>query len=277
MTIRPCFEYEDLAPQDRDFVRAQADDIRRRLRRATDDVLAVGTALLSVKARLGHGRFLDWLKTEFGWDARTARRYMRAARLFKTDTLSVLPIDASALHMLAARAVPDSARAEAVAAARAGTQVDAGLARRIVVRHRTVSAVAAAAVGGNGISQDTSAGGVRPVTEAEAAAVVSPVVGNDERAPEPAGDSPGAEGPGRKMLSRRRRKHVDVPCPLRRFEADLQRLRHGTQVMIDMDPCLRPEQIAELQATSALLRRLVRQARGLRSAPPAPRSVFGMA
>jgi hypothetical protein len=54
------------------------------------------------KARLGHGKFLDWIEKEFGWAERSARRFMEVFAHVKTAKLADIQIDVSALYLIAA-------------------------------------------------------------------------------------------------------------------------------------------------------------------------------
>jgi hypothetical protein len=83
------FDYDALEPDSAKLAQDAADRIRDRLKR---DYLATGHDLNRVKERLGHGRFGAWLAAEFGMTARTAERYMSAARfeIDKSDIVSLL-------------------------------------------------------------------------------------------------------------------------------------------------------------------------------------------
>lgn len=74
---------------------------QRHKRESVRSAIAVGVSLNKVKAKLGHGRFGDWIAAEFDMSDRTARRYMSAATAFgsKLDTVSDLPL--SAIYKLA--------------------------------------------------------------------------------------------------------------------------------------------------------------------------------
>ena len=84
------FDYGALDPVLAADARIVANRIRGRL---TAGYLATGHDLLDMKERLGHGRFGAWLTAEFAMTARTAERYMSAARLHteEYDTVSDLP------------------------------------------------------------------------------------------------------------------------------------------------------------------------------------------
>ena len=83
-------------------------------------ILDMGRDLLTVKARLGHGRFGQWLEAEFGGVARTAQNYMRAAQSFadKSELVSHLP--PATVYALAAPSTPGELRREIVERLRAG-------------------------------------------------------------------------------------------------------------------------------------------------------------
>ena len=92
ITARPAF-YDAIEPDLANSLREQAERIRERARKTTANVIEIGRDLLAVKENIRHGLFGPWLKAEFGWDERTARRYMTLASAFadKTDIVSDLP------------------------------------------------------------------------------------------------------------------------------------------------------------------------------------------
>lgn len=101
--------------------------VHESLKRMHHDVFAIGRALLRVKRLLPRGAFLPWLKDEFGWDARTAQRFMSvAARLDgKYDSLSHLGPEV--LYKLAARSTPPAVVEEVIGLAEGGELVSAKL------------------------------------------------------------------------------------------------------------------------------------------------------
>jgi len=119
---------KNLTPQE--FATATAEKIRKRL---ADDIIATGRDLESVKSRLDHGEFANWLKFEFDWSIKTAERMMSVARQFgKNDNLSNLTIQKTALYLLAAPSTPDEVRQEAVERAQNGERITHATAKRLV-------------------------------------------------------------------------------------------------------------------------------------------------
>lgn len=99
-------------------------DIKSLTASTKEGILALGEKFLRMKSLLPHGQFGPWLKLELesdGYSLMTAQRYMRLASLQKTTTLLFLPIDLSALHLLAA--APEEVRDEFIAKAEAGEPV----------------------------------------------------------------------------------------------------------------------------------------------------------
>ena len=86
-----------------------ADEARRRRRAAK---LAVGLMLVEVKAQLGHGRFLPWLRVNFNMHERTAERYMEMAGQPESDRLSDSPRRTRGQKQLPAPTVDATATAE---------------------------------------------------------------------------------------------------------------------------------------------------------------------
>src|SRR5258706_10024919 len=86
------FDYGGLPTVEVAALRAQAQRIRKSNRLIMSTILQVGRELIDIKARLPHGRFRDWVEIECGLNARTAERYVGAARFAegKNDTVSHL-------------------------------------------------------------------------------------------------------------------------------------------------------------------------------------------
>lgn len=95
-------------PAVRDDLEQLAASIRKRLRTTCRDAIEIGIDLLKAKKKLGHGRFLPWIKDNFGMSERTAERYVALAERLgsRSDTLSDLPL--AILHTLAASSTPDA-------------------------------------------------------------------------------------------------------------------------------------------------------------------------
>jgi hypothetical protein len=69
------------------------------------------------KAQCGHGKWLPWLEREFGWDERTAQRYLGVHQLAaKYDTVSDFDIPMRGLYLLARPSTPEEARQAVVEA-----------------------------------------------------------------------------------------------------------------------------------------------------------------
>src|SRR5205823_4852744 len=73
------FDYALLGTTQSQIVRAAAARIRVKVKRTIEDIIAVGTDLLTVKESLPYGQFGPWLQAEFGWTNRTAHRFMAVA------------------------------------------------------------------------------------------------------------------------------------------------------------------------------------------------------
>lgn len=121
------FDYQDLDPNDRARAIEAAAKIRVYAHRTVESIMLIGRELTSVKHMLPHGAWQPWLKAEFGWSDRHARRLLNVYWEFgckKTDTVSVLePIDLKALYLLAAPSTPQEVRDEAVEKAATGERV----------------------------------------------------------------------------------------------------------------------------------------------------------
>ncbi len=119
------FDYTALDASTSQFVQQQTGEIRGLMKRTVESIFEIGQRLITVKERLGHGRFGSWLETEFEWDERTARRFISVAENLKnkSDKLSEVDFAPSALYVLASPSTPESARDEAFARAKAGESI----------------------------------------------------------------------------------------------------------------------------------------------------------
>lgn len=117
------FDYEALEPETRTFVRERSAYIHARARRVAGDIVQIGEELISVKARLGHGRFQLWIASEFGWSYTTAYNFMNVNRTFKSSTVEDLKIDCRALYLIAAPSTPEPIRHEIIDRAKAGEHI----------------------------------------------------------------------------------------------------------------------------------------------------------
>lgn len=125
------FDYKSLDPDTAQFVQQQTSEIKNLFRQSIENILRIGQNLLQVKDRLPHGQWLDWLEAEFKWTDRTAWNYMRAAKEFKSETVSDLDIAAKALYTLSWPSTPNEAREEAIARAQAGEKITPAAAREL--------------------------------------------------------------------------------------------------------------------------------------------------
>jgi Protein of unknown function (DUF3102) len=72
--------------------------IRTLGKRVVGDIVEIGRRLAECKRIAGHGNWLSWLEREFGWNTKTAERFMRVHELSdKFDNLSNLDIGVSSL------------------------------------------------------------------------------------------------------------------------------------------------------------------------------------
>ena len=169
-TLPLVFDYSDLDPETRIVVQQKTGEIRERIKRTANDLVEIGERLTDVKARLGHGRFGQWLHGEFAWSEQTARNLMNVAEVFKTTNFVELTIAPSAMYAIAAPSVPAEARQEAVELATNGHHVTHAEAKQIIARHK-------------------------PIAE-PAQPVRTGLFGDDDTPPEPAAEDEGDDGDG---------------------------------------------------------------------------------
>lgn len=135
------FDYAALDMETRVVVQQKTGEIKERTRRAAQDIIDIGTRLLDVKDRLGHGSFGVWLSAEFNWSERTAQNFMRVAAAFKNANFADLNFGASALYLLSEPSTPAPARELAIERAASGEYISHNVAKVIVAQHKPAPAV----------------------------------------------------------------------------------------------------------------------------------------
>jgi hypothetical protein len=117
---------------------ALAEAIRQRSRRVVADVIEIGRDLSEAKAKLGHGKWLPWLRQEFGWSADTAGNFINIYKLSNTKkfrNVRNLPINLSALYSVARKGTPETVRAAIVKRAEAGEPISSRTVRLVKSEH----------------------------------------------------------------------------------------------------------------------------------------------
>jgi hypothetical protein len=135
--LPPPFDYAQLKISAQVIASEAAANIRAHGKLATQSIIAIGAELTKVKEAIGHGSYLAWINTEFGWSDRTARNYVRAYEAFKSETVSDLePIDTKALYLLAAPSTPKPVRKVALEKAVGGERVTYGAVKALLQDER---------------------------------------------------------------------------------------------------------------------------------------------
>lgn len=121
--LLPIFDYKAVPEQYRSEVQIKTAELKMLTKQTAQGIIEIGHRLIEIKDKLGHGNWLPWLDTEFGWSDQTARNMIRVADKFKT-VLNLEGISTRALYMLAAPSTPDEVKADVVEIAKAGEAVD---------------------------------------------------------------------------------------------------------------------------------------------------------
>ena len=101
------YDYSRLDEDQRELLQHATIDIRARLRKSVEDMIAIGKHLIFAKVILAHGEFEKWLRVEFGMSETLALEYRHVAERFDgKSTLNVLLTPTTA-RMLAAPSVKD--------------------------------------------------------------------------------------------------------------------------------------------------------------------------
>jgi hypothetical protein len=122
------FCYDGIVPVEVAVLRAQADRIRKLERSITASAIEIGRELVSIKSRLQHGQFGPWVKSECGFDIRSAERYIALARAVEDDepkatALSLLPLTLA--HELVSKSAPPELVDEVLDCAAKGEAIEA--------------------------------------------------------------------------------------------------------------------------------------------------------
>jgi len=136
-SVRQNFDYSTLDATTSQFVQQQTGEIRALMKRTAQDIIEVGQKLTEVKKKLGHGRFRDWLRSEFQWSVSAATRFMQVSEQFQFINLSNLDLAPSALYELAAPSTPEAAREEALSRAKTGESITHKAAQTIKQKYAT--------------------------------------------------------------------------------------------------------------------------------------------
>jgi len=133
-----AFDYTALDAETRIVVQQRTGEIRTIAHRTATDIVEIGAKLIEVKAKLGHGKFGQWLVAEFAWEERTALRFMQVAERFQNR--QIVGFAPSALYLLASPSAPDEARNEALQRAATGERIGVPQAKAIVDAHKPPAA-----------------------------------------------------------------------------------------------------------------------------------------
>lgn len=115
------FDYSALDADIACNLRQQADRIRKRIGKATQDLIDIGRDLLAAKKHLlDHGEFIKWVESEVGIARRTAQAYMAIAKLADDKGAAIALLPPTTVHRLAAKSAPPEVVSEVVAKAESG-------------------------------------------------------------------------------------------------------------------------------------------------------------
>jgi hypothetical protein len=144
--LEPTSEWQTLAPEasamDGDIqtiVQQHTDEIKKLMRRTSQDIINIGQRLIEVKQCLKHGSFTNWLKSEFNWSLSSATKFMQVAEQFKLVNFTDLNLTASVLYLIAAPSISKEARAEVLERVANGENINYTKAKEIVRYYKKIS------------------------------------------------------------------------------------------------------------------------------------------
>lgn len=117
------FDYGAIDAEHSVSVRDAAARIKLRMARTASDIIEIGSDLIAVKDRLGHGHFLKWIDAEFGMHENTARNFMNVSKRFGGKSTTIVDFNPTALYELAAPSTPDDVVKEATDRASKGEKI----------------------------------------------------------------------------------------------------------------------------------------------------------
>lgn len=126
------FDYRLLSADTRVFVLEKTDETQWLLKKTAENIILIGKNLQAVKAKLPHGMFLPWLKSEFGMSRQSADNFAHVAERFGDKMLNFSNLATSALYALASPSVLQEARDEAIQRADSGEKITHTLAKQII-------------------------------------------------------------------------------------------------------------------------------------------------
>jgi hypothetical protein len=124
MTLTAILEPFDYSVFDADTasnLRSQANRIRKRIGKATQELIDIGRDLLAAKKNLvDHGAFIEWVESEVGIVRRTAQAYMALAKFADDNGPAIALLPPTTAHRLAAKSAPPEIVSEVVSKAISG-------------------------------------------------------------------------------------------------------------------------------------------------------------
>jgi hypothetical protein len=115
------FDYSAFDADTASNLRAQASRIRKRIGKATQDLIDIGRDLLAAKKNLvDHGAFIEWVESEVGIVRRTAQAYMALAKFADDNGAAIALLPPTTAHRLAAKSAPPEIVSKVVAKALTG-------------------------------------------------------------------------------------------------------------------------------------------------------------
>jgi hypothetical protein len=119
--IPSSFDYSAMDAELAANLRKQAARIKKRIGKATQDLIDIGRDLLAAKKQLiNHGEFIGWVEIEVGISRRTAQAYMAVARLAEAKGAAIALLPPTVVHRLAAKSAPAEVVSEVIAKAESG-------------------------------------------------------------------------------------------------------------------------------------------------------------
>ncbi|MBF0459106.1 MAG: DUF3102 domain-containing protein [Nitrospirae bacterium] len=134
--------FSDLTPETVQELSLIEERVKIHLKHTAEGIVATGGELLKAKERLGHGRFLSWVKVKFEMSNQSALRCMQVYERFGDKNNNLLNLGTSVLYLLSERSTPDEVVNEVLTRTEAGETLTVEQVRSLKMQLKAKEAVA---------------------------------------------------------------------------------------------------------------------------------------
>jgi len=129
------FSYGLIPSHNQEIVKNCVLEIKAGSKNIAENIIRIGEALIKAKENMPHGMWLPFLASEAGYSESFAKKYMQAARRFKSVKFTDFDISKSAVLLLGSPSVSEEAFEEAKERAEKGEKITHKTAKQIKEKH----------------------------------------------------------------------------------------------------------------------------------------------